>query len=181
MKNQKILIVVIVGVIITLGIIATVHYFPRHSTSHIESLNTNQPENENLPQEALPTPDADIQDAPLDYKGTVVKIIHTAQIDALLSSKEPAVVKFHADFCGGCKMAKTPYANIAKKLAGKVTFYEVDAQNEDIMTAASQITDEAIQGIPAFVCLLNGKAQEMITGFGNEKSLEENIKTTLKL
>jgi|GEM_PF-1202593 len=192
-KNiQKVLIITIISVLIALGCIAAIRFLPipflknmLQSTKPVEPAKYHPQEETTETPEEMPVQDDDhsIQPTNAEEVGNnmIIKITQKSQIEALLSSKKPAVVKFYADFCGACQMSKIPYATIAKKLEGKVTFYEVDAANQDIMNDALQITDETIQGIPAFICFLDGKAQEMIAGFGNEEVLEARIRSALKL
>lgn len=79
---------------------------------------------------------------------------------AEVREKEVAVIDFSATWCGPCKMLAPVLEEVSEELAGKVTFYNIDVdENPDL---AQQYN---ISSIPALVVLRNGDKQDVQVGF----------------
>jgi len=71
---------------------------------------------------------------------------------AVLESKKPVVVKFSTEWCGACKSMKPAFEAVAKELADKYSFVEIDAEK------AHDVSKQyGIRGVPAFLFFKDGQ------------------------
>ena len=79
-----------------------------------------------------------------------------------------AVVDFSATWCGPCKMVEPVLAELSEELDGKISFFNVDVdENQDL---AEQF---GITSIPALLILKDGEKQDMQIGFQPKEALEK--------
>ena len=58
-----------------------------------------------------------------------IEVKRSAQLKAMIESKEPWFVKFYAPWCGHCKKLEPVWADMAKQLKGKVNVAEVNCED----------------------------------------------------
>ncbi|MDD5502274.1 MAG: thioredoxin [Candidatus Thermoplasmatota archaeon] len=80
-----------------------------------------------------------------------------------------AVVDFYAEWCGPCKMLAPVIDELAKELAGKVSFGKV---NVDECGVAS---DFSIMGVPTMMIFKNGKAVDQIVGYAPKEAIKAKL------
>ena len=91
---------------------------------------------------------------------------------AEVREKEVAVIDFSATWCGPCKMLAPVLEEVSEELAGKVTFYNIDVdENPDL---AQQYN---ISSIPALVVLKNGDKQDVQVGFQPKAAIISFLKS----
>jgi thiol-disulfide isomerase/thioredoxin len=95
-----------------------------------------------------------------------IKEIHNE--DELKKYKK-AVVKFHAKWCGACKVSTPAFQELAIKYPD-IAFLSIDIDEEGDLKDKHQT-----QGVPTFIVFENGKKKATILGF-NKKKLEEELK-----
>ena len=80
--------------------------------------------------------------------------------EEVLSSDEPVLVDFWAEWCGPCKMIAPIVAEIADDYEGQIKVGKLDADvNMNTMAAYG------IMGIPTLILFKGGEAVERITGY----------------
>ena len=78
----------------------------------------------------------------------------------VLSSKEPVVVDFYADWCGPCRMMAPAIDQVATDYAGRVTVGKLDVDaNQDIAIRYG------VMGIPTLGLFRDGKLVDRLVGF----------------
>lgn len=82
-----------------------------------------------------------------------------------------AVVDFHAEWCGPCKMMAPIYEEVAKLYEGKVKMGKMNV-DENPNTPASF----GVQGIPTMVFLKDGKAVATLVGFQTKDAMLAQLK-----
>lgn len=81
----------------------------------------------------------------------------------------PCVVDFFAEWCGPCKQLSPILSKMAKKYAGRITFYKVDIDQ------AGEVSDAyGIESIPTLFFCSDGQI-ESITGVPDEDELDKKI------
>jgi thioredoxin len=118
-----------------------------------------------------PTPSSDDK--------SLVRFISSAQFIELVSDyhrawqykgNKPCVVDFYADWCPPCRMLDPIFKKMAEKYAGKVDFYKIDIDSNEVIVDAYQI-----MGIPTlFFCSSDGNMIR-IAGALSEKQMAEHI------
>ncbi len=77
-----------------------------------------------------------------------------------------AVVDFSATWCGPCKMVAPVLEELSEELEGKISFFNVDVdENQDL---AEQY---GITSIPALLIMKDGEKQDMQIGFQPKEAL----------
>lgn len=116
-------------------------------------------------------------------KEIVFEITDPCCIDYIKNCTEPCVIKFYADWCGACNHLATYYEKVAKEFTGKVTFYSINCDNQEIMKKAqeAELSKEPVQYLPTLVFLEKGKVHEQVTGAMPEEELVAKVKTTFNV
>lgn len=173
MSMRTVLMTLIIGVMITLGIIVLVRFVPIPGLSNF----IHKAERTLLPESVARTIDpASIDDQPMETvekknsDGLVTTITQSSDIDDLLNSNKPSVVIFHADFCSACQMAKAVYPAVAEMFKGRINFYALNTSERELVQEMEEkgITKEPISAIPTFVFFYKGKNHEQTKGFGGK-------------
>jgi thioredoxin len=87
---------------------------------------------------------------------------------------QPAIIDFYATWCGPCKMVAPIMEELADEYKGKVTFYKVDTEQEQELSALF-----GIRSIPSILFIpLNGQPQ-MSQGAMPKSSFKEAIDNIL--
>jgi thioredoxin 1 len=113
----------------------------------------------------------------------VFEITDPCCIDYVKNCTEPCVIKFYATWCGACNHLASYYENVAKEFEGKVTFYSINCDNQEIMKKAQEagIPKEPVQYLPTLVFLEKGKVHEQVTGALPQEELVSKVKTTFNV
>lgn len=77
------------------------------------------------------------------------------------------VVDFFAEWCGPCKMIAPKLEEMSQTLAGKVSFYKVDVDEQEMLSGR-----EAIRAMPTMKVYNNGQLVETIVGANLPKLIE---------
>lgn len=83
---------------------------------------------------------------------------------------KPAIVDFHAVWCGPCKVMNPIIDDMAKKYAGQVVFYKVDVDKQPELAGIFRV-----QGIPTFLIIKPGDQPSAFSGALSGEQLEEIV------
>lgn len=103
----------------------------------------------------------------------MVKNISEKEFNKVKESKL-ALIDFSAQWCGPCKMLAPILDDVSKELSGKVSFFNVDIDENPNL--ASQF---AIQNIPSLVLFKDGEKVDMQVGFQPRANLLQFINAHL--
>lgn len=130
-------------------------------------------------------PTVDESDATTTPKSeaTVFEITDPCCIDYVKNCTEPCVIKFYATWCGACNHLASYYEDVAKEFKGKITFYSINCDNQEVMKKAQEanLPKEAVQFLPTLVFLEKGKVHEQVTGAMPQEELVSKVKTTFNV
>jgi thioredoxin len=90
--------------------------------------------------------------------------------------KNPAIVKFTADWCGPCKMMNPVLEEVEKEFEGKVDIYNVDVDKEHEPAAAF-----GVRSIPNMIFLPVSGTPERMVGALPKKSVVDAIHRLFKI
>lgn len=85
-----------------------------------------------------------------------------------------AVIDFSATWCGPCKMLAPVLEEVSEELGDKVSFYNVDVDENPALAEQFGITN-----IPALALLKNGEQVDMHVGFSPKNGIVDFIKARL--
>lgn len=88
--------------------------------------------------------------------------------------KGTSVVDFSASWCGPCKMLAPVLEEVSNEMDGRVTFYNVDI-DEEIALA----TEYGIMSVPALLVMKDGEKKGMLIGFRQKAELMASIEELL--
>ena len=116
-------------------------------------------------------------------KTVVLELADPCCIDYIKNCTEPCVIKFYANWCGACNHLASYYEEVAKEFEGKVTFYSLNCDDQELMKKAQEagIAKEPVQYLPTLVFLENGKVHEQQTGAMPKEELIAKVKTTFNV
>ena len=116
-------------------------------------------------------------------KTIVNEIASPCCIDYIKDSTEPCVIKFYATWCGACNHLASYYEEVAKEFEGKVTFYSLNCDNQELMKKAQEagLPKEQVQYLPTVVFFEKGKVHEHQTGAMPKEELISKVKTTFNV
>jgi thioredoxin 1 len=100
-------------------------------------------------------------DAPIDVQGA-------AHLDELLSENRVALVDFHADWCGPCKMLAPTVEEIAAETDAAALKIDIDA-NQDLAA------EYQVQGVPTLYLFGDGEVKERMVGVQDKATLVQKI------
>jgi thiol-disulfide isomerase/thioredoxin len=124
------------------------------------------------------SPNSHSEDNSSTHTSNFIKEITTeSQLEDARKDTLPVVIKFYADWCGGCQYMQTYFPALAESFKDKVHFYAINADNEKVMTAVqeSNLTKEPIHSLPTLVLLQNGNIHKQIVGVKEFAELETEI------
>jgi thioredoxin len=87
------------------------------------------------------------------------------------SGTQPAIIDFYADWCGPCKMVAPIIEELAKEYEGKVTFYKINTEQEQELSAVF-----GIRSIPSLLFIPTNGQPQMAQGALPKKSFKDAIK-----
>ena len=88
-----------------------------------------------------------------------------------------AIVDFWAEWCTPCTVMRPEVEKVAVNLAGKVTFFSLDAENKDLREV---LLTQEIEGIPSLVFYKGGKQLDRLAGYKKADVLEKLIREVIK-
>lgn len=84
---------------------------------------------------------------------------------------QPAIIDFYADWCGPCKMVAPIIEELAKEYEGKVTFYKINTEQEQELSAVF-----GIRSIPSLLFIPTSGQPQMAQGALPKNSFKDAIK-----
>tara|TARA_Y100000593_G_scaffold63917_1_gene118054 strand:+ start:192 stop:584 length:393 start_codon:yes stop_codon:yes gene_type:complete len=90
--------------------------------------------------------------------------------------KIPAVVDFHATWCGPCKVLSPVIDKLAEKYKDKIAFYKMNIEDEQKIAV-----ELGIMSVPTLLFLPVDDKPAMMPGAPTEEQLEEIIKEKFKI
>jgi thioredoxin 1 len=88
----------------------------------------------------------------------------------VLSSAQPVLVDFTADWCPPCKMLDPFVDQIAEEYQGKIRVGKLDTDAHPDLTV-----DCGVMGLPTLILFKDGKPVERITGYQPKGKIETKI------
>lgn len=195
MTQKQLLIIIFTLLLTALSVITAIRFFPFSTSLDFQKKSEAfqdlcaAEENHDNPiikdcecDHKMDTSNNTLLEKPESITAGIINLESVEQIKAMVTNEQPMVMKFSAEWCPACKVAKAQYPEIAQTFAGKVTFYAIDAQNNEVIDALKQanILSEDIEAIPTFVIYQKGKIAQIIRGF-SRATLEGSIKTYFSL
>ena len=175
MKIENFLITMIVSVLVILGVIGGLRYLPDNLLPQFlsgkQSLSSettcSECKQENKKEETAP------------LKSPVISVTDAQQVEQIKNLKTPVVIKFFTETCPACIQSTYPYQFVAAMLSDKVTFYEVNLNQQEITEQLEKIFEFNVSSIPTFVFLSEGKLKgEPQAGFSDQDTLKKSITQT---
>lgn len=113
---------------------------------------------------------------------TILEISTPEELQKIVNTDRPAVIKFHAHWCGACNHLGTYYQEVADTVGPDVDFYSINVDTQDLNKKAEElgIPKEKIMYLPTVVLLHPGKVHEQMTGAPQKEALIEKINSTFK-
>lgn len=90
--------------------------------------------------------------------------------------ERPAIIDFYADWCGPCKMLSPIFEKLSGEYEGKVDFYKVDTEAEQLLASVF-----GISSIPSILFIPLGTQPQMAQGALPETALKQAIADVLKV
>lgn len=103
----------------------------------------------------------------------MVKKITEKEFD-MVKEDSVALVDFSASWCGPCNMLAPVLEGVSEEMSDKVSFYNVDVDENPNLAALFNITS-----IPALVILKKGEKADMSLGFQPKDSIKAFIEAQL--
>ncbi|MFI3330391.1 MAG: thioredoxin [Rikenellaceae bacterium] len=96
-------------------------------------------------------------------------------LSELLSSSEPLVIDFWAEWCGPCRMVAPIIDELSSLYAGKVNIGKCDVGEEDELA-----TKYSVHHIPTILFIKGGEVVEKHVGAATRAQLVEKVENLLK-
>lgn len=90
--------------------------------------------------------------------------------DEVLSSSQPVLVDFWAEWCGPCKMIAPVLDELATEYNGKVKIAKVNIDDNQNLAAKFRVT-----AIPTLLIFKNGQVTEQMVGAKSKRDLKASL------
>ncbi|HMD01565.1 MAG TPA: thioredoxin [Candidatus Baltobacteraceae bacterium] len=84
----------------------------------------------------------------------------------VLSSDQPVLVDFWAEWCGPCKMLSPVVEKVASSYGSRMKFMKLDTDRNPALAGEYHVS-----GIPCLILFKGGQPIDRIVGFVNEKTI----------
>ena len=113
----------------------------------------------------------------------ITEILDEATFEQAIKDEFPIVIKLYADWCGGCQYVQRYFPTLVDYFKDHVHFYEINADNKNIMNTLKQskINAEPINYLPTFLLIKDGKVVKQIVGTKEFEYLRSNITETFNV
>ncbi len=108
----------------------------------------------------------------------IPEITELQDLENILSNQQPTVIAGHMHHCANCTKFMKYFQNLPKKHP-KIDFFTVNGPKLKLHDHVAKRSKYRIPGYPSIVLIKNGMIKDVQIG-GNEKTLEEKIKTLCK-
>ena len=88
----------------------------------------------------------------------------------VLSSKEPVLVDFYADWCGPCRMMAPVVEQLAGRYEGKIKVGKVNVDENQALASSY-----GVMSIPSFLLFKGGQVVDSVTGGVPPQVLEQML------
>lgn len=100
--------------------------------------------------------------------------ITNSNYQSIISSGEPVVIDFWAEWCGPCRMVAPLIDELSKEYEGKVKIGKCDVDSNDEVAAEFKV-----RNIPTVIFIKDGKVVDKQVGATTKAALEEKVKSLL--
>ena len=104
----------------------------------------------------------------------MVKKINGQEFQTEAKAADVAVVDFNATWCGPCRMLAPILETISEELAGQVSFYALDVDENPAVAA-----EYRVQSIPCLVLMRKGQLVDQSIGFKPQAAVSAWIQGNL--
>ena len=106
---------------------------------------------------------------------TILTLTNSNYLSKLLTSDKPVLVKFWASWCRACRTMTPKFHSAAKTLKGKVTFAQLNVDEQKQVAARYQI-----RSLPTMILFNKDKILNKTVGSLSQKQIEAFVKNSLK-
>ena len=104
----------------------------------------------------------------------MVKKINGQEFQTEAKAADVAVVDFNATWCGPCKMLAPILEAVSEEMAGQVSFYALDVDDNPDVAA-----EYRVQSIPCLVLMKRGQFVDQSIGFKPQPAISAWVKGNL--
>jgi thioredoxin 1 len=105
-----------------------------------------------------------------------VEVVNTSNLQEMLRSHPRLVVDFWAEWCGPCRMVAPVIEELAKEMAGKVSFGKCDTDRNSRIAAGF-----GISAIPTIILFADGRIVDTIVGAYPIAAIRDRIMKAFRL
>jgi len=101
---------------------------------------------------------------------TIQEILGESEFDTAISSDKPVLIDFMASWCAPCKLQGPILKEFQEELAGKVTVYKIDVDQNPQLASRHKI-----DSIPTLVLYSGGEIKERSVGLTTKAQLSDML------